>query len=89
MSFIAMILVLMLLFSAVLVLILPNSIAAVAVASVFSLLLSLIFVFLQAPDVAMTEAVVGAGLSGVILAISLKKMGLQSLSLNQEEQNDA
>jgi len=37
------------------------------------------FVLLQAPDVAMTEAVVGAGLSGLILALSLRRLGLAKL----------
>jgi uncharacterized MnhB-related membrane protein len=35
-----------------------------------------VFVLLRAPDVAMTEAAVGAGLSSLILALSLRRLGL-------------
>jgi uncharacterized MnhB-related membrane protein len=48
----------------------------VAAASVVSLALSVLFIILRAPDVAMTEAVVGAGLSGLLFAITLYKLGL-------------
>ncbi len=49
--------------------------AAVAATSVVGLGLSVLFVMLQAPDVALTEAAVGAGLSGVILALALRRLG--------------
>lgn len=58
------------------VLILNNYLAAVAAASVVSLAVSVFFLILQAPDVALAEAVVGAGLSGAILALALRKVGL-------------
>ncbi len=54
---------------------LGNLMAAVVASSVVSLALSVVFVILRAPDVAMTEAVVGAGLSGVLLAMTLRKLG--------------
>jgi len=55
---------------------LENYLAAVVAASVVSLGLSVLFTLLQAPDVALAEAAVGAGLSGVIFALALKRMGL-------------
>ena len=45
----------------------------------FNVLNSVLFVLLHAPDVAMTEAAVGAGLSGVVLALGLRKLGLWRL----------
>lgn len=65
--------------AAIAVLLIENMLAAVAAASVVSLGVALMFVILQAPDVAMTEAVVGAGLSGLILALALRRLGLAEL----------
>jgi uncharacterized MnhB-related membrane protein len=61
--------------AAIAVLVLPNMIAAVVASSVVSLALTVIFAILKAPDVAMTEAAIGAGLSSLILAIGLKRLG--------------
>ncbi len=55
---------------------LQNYLAATAALSVVSLALSVLFVVLQAPDVALTEAAVGAGVSGLILALTLRRVGL-------------
>ncbi|MCU7853713.1 MAG: DUF4040 domain-containing protein [Candidatus Thiodiazotropha sp. (ex Monitilora ramsayi)] len=71
-----MLLALMVLSAAVMVLLVKNHIAAVAAASVVSLGLALLFVLMRAPDVAMTEAAVGAGLSSLILALALRRLGL-------------
>jgi energy-converting hydrogenase B subunit D len=70
---------LMMLVSAVMVLLVRNHLAAVAAASVVSLGLALLFALMRAPDVAMTEAAVGAGLSSLILALALRRMGLWRL----------
>ena len=78
-DWIALVIVVMMLAAAVAVLTLRNPVGAVAATSVVSLGLSVLFVLLHAPDVAMTEAAVGAGLSGVVLAIGLRKLGLWRL----------
>lgn len=70
--------------AAIAVLVFDNLMAAVAAASVVSLGVALAFVFLQAPDVAMTEAAVGAGLSGLILALALRRLGLAKLEVKKE-----
>ena len=70
--------------AAVAVLLLDNMLAAVAAASVVSLGVAVMFVMLQAPDVAMTEAAVGAGLSGLILALALRRLGLARLDVGRE-----
>jgi len=74
---------------AVAVLWLKNYLAAVAATSVVSLGASLLFVILRAPDVAMTEAAVGAGLSGVIMALSLRRLGLWHISGSGEADSNA
>lgn len=78
-TWIAAVTVALMLAAAVAVLALRNFVAAVAATSVVGLALSVLFVLLRAPDVAMTEAAVGAGLSGVILALALRRLGLWRL----------
>lgn len=78
-TWIALAVVVLMLVAAVAVLTLESFVAAVAATSVVGLGLSLLLVLLRAPDVAMTEAAVGAGLSGVILALALRRLGLWRL----------
>lgn len=83
-EWIALLTVILVLTAAVAALAFGNMVAAVAAASVVSLGVSLLFVLMHAPDVAMTEAAVGAGLSGVILALGLRKLGLWRLEEDRE-----
>ena len=84
---IAALLAMMVLSAAVLVLLVKNHVAAVAAASVVSLGLALLFVLMRAPDVAMTEAAVGAGLSSLILALALRRLGLWRIDGVKSRQN--
>ena len=74
MTWLALLLVGIMLTAAVATLLLPGLVSAVAAVSVVSLALSVLFVLLQAPDVALTEAVVGSGLSTIILALALRRI---------------
>ncbi|ACJ15981.1 membrane bound hydrogenase, MbxD subunit [Thermococcus onnurineus NA1] len=56
--------------------------AAVGMAAV-SLFASLLFFFLQAPDVAMTEAAIGAALSGAVFIFAIKRT--QRFETEEEE----
>ncbi|ESQ10511.1 MAG: DUF4040 domain-containing protein [Thiohalocapsa sp. PB-PSB1] len=85
----ALLVVVMILVSAVLVLTLPNMIGAVAVSGVVSLGVAVLFVLLHAPDVAMTEAAVGTGLSGVVLALGLRRLGLWRLERTADDAQPA
>lgn len=80
MIWIVSIVVLVMLTSAVAVLLLPNMLAAVAASSVVSLALAVLFALMKAPDVAMTEAAIGAGLSSLLLAMGLRRLGLWQLA---------
>ena len=71
--------------AALAVLMLRNLLAAVAAASVVSLGVAVMFVMLRAPDVAMTEAAVGAGLSSLILALALRRLGVFALDLGVDD----
>jgi uncharacterized MnhB-related membrane protein len=58
---------------------LVSSVIAVGVVSLFA---SIIYLLLQAPDLAMTEAAIGAGLSTLIFLYALHK------TKDEEEEND-
>ncbi len=47
-------------------------IVATVASSIISLILSVFFFILQAPDVALTEAVVGVGLSAIIFVVAIR-----------------
>lgn len=68
-------------------LLLRNFVGAVAAVSVVSVGVSVLFVLLRAPDVAMTEAVVGAGLGGFLLALGLKRLGLWRIEVQEERKH--
>ena len=75
MTWIALVSVVVMLGAGIAVLVLRSLMAAVAASAVVSLALSVLFVLLRAPDVALAEAAVGAGLSGVMLALTLRRVG--------------
>ncbi|MCK5740950.1 MAG: DUF4040 domain-containing protein [Chlorobi bacterium] len=56
-------------------------ISAIMAVGVVSLITSILYLVLQAPDVAMTEAAIGAGLSTIIFLYAMKKT-------RDEEAND-
>lgn len=78
-TWITLVLTVVILTAAVLVVTLPNLIGAVAVSGVVSIGITVLFLLLRSPDVAMTEAAVGAGLAGVVLALGLRRLGLWRL----------
>ncbi|HWS13058.1 MAG TPA: hydrogenase subunit MbhD domain-containing protein [Rhodocyclaceae bacterium] len=88
MAWIIVLMVVLMLASAVAALVLRNFLGAVAATSVVSLGVSVLFVLLRAPDVALTEAAVGAGLGGFLLALALQRLGLWRLEV-QEAAGDA
>jgi energy-converting hydrogenase B subunit D len=75
MTYLMVICVAVMLGGALLVLFLRDAMAAVVASSVISLALSIAFVLLRAPDVALAEATVGAGLTGVVFALALRRVG--------------
>ena len=76
MEWLVLMIVIVMLLSAAAVLLMKNFMAALAALSVVSLGMSVLFVILRAPDVAMTEAAIGAGLSSLMFALALRRLGL-------------
>ena len=51
-----------------------NLLTCIIIFMSYSCVMSLIWVLLQSPDLAITEAAVGAGVSGVMMLVTLKKI---------------
>lgn len=62
---------------------LKNLLGAAVATALVSLGVSVFFVILRAPDVALTEAAVGAGLSGLLLALAAKRLGLWRIEVQE------
>lgn len=88
MIWISVVIVAIMLLAAAAALLFKNHVAAVASVGILSLALSLLFVILKAPDVAMTEAAVGAGLSALVLALGLRRLGLWQIEHPDTPRND-
>ena len=52
-----------------------NSFLTVVTFTTFGLVMSVIWMLLQAPDLAITEAAVGAGVTGVLFYLTLRRVG--------------
>lgn len=63
--------------AAILAIQLKDLVAAIVSAGVVSLLASILYLLLASPDVAMTEAAIGSGLTTVIFLYALSKMKQQ------------
>lgn len=53
-----------------------NLLTSVIIFMAYSLIMSVIWVLLESPDLAITEAAVGAGVSSLLMFITLKKIRL-------------
>ena len=74
MKIVECILLLMLLITGIAAPLQKNSILTVIVFTTFGLVMSVIWMLLQAPDLAITEAAVGTGVSGVLFYLCLRRI---------------
>ena len=51
-----------------------NLMVSLIIFMAYSVLMSIVWAFLKAPDLAVTEAAVGAGISSILLFITLKRL---------------
>ncbi|MBR6414081.1 MAG: DUF4040 domain-containing protein [Oscillospiraceae bacterium] len=63
-----------------------NLLVCLIIFMAYSVLMSVVWAMLQAPDLAITEAAVGVGISGILLFVTLKK--LQTLRKKAEDEKD-
>lgn len=61
-------------FAAIWVLITPSILNAIIVFAIVSLVASVLFVFMHAPDVAITEAAIGAGITSALFILAYKRV---------------
>ncbi|MBQ4563045.1 MAG: DUF4040 domain-containing protein [Lachnospiraceae bacterium] len=54
----------------------------------YSLIMSIIWVLLESPDLAITEAAVGAGVTSLLFFIALKKIQGMQVEEEEDEQTD-
>ncbi len=60
-----------------------NLLVSIVIFMSYSLAMSVIWIFLESPDLAITEAAVGAGVTSVLFFITLRK--INSLEVEEEE----
>ncbi len=89
MAWVMVLMVTLVLAAAVAALVLRNFLAAVAAVSVVSLGVAVLFAVLRAPDIALAQAALGAGLGGILLALALRRLGLWRLEVQEEQERDA
>jgi len=73
-TIIVIVLGLIMIVAAIMAIYVKNLVSAVISAGVISLLASIIYLLLAAPDVAMTEASIGSGLTSVVLLYALSRI---------------
>ncbi len=65
-----------------------NLLVSLIIFMAYSVIMSVVWVLLQAPDLAITEAAVGAGISSILLFITLKKLRDMRREVRDEEADD-
>ena len=63
-----------------------NLLISVVIYMAFSLIMAIIWLILESPDLAITEAAVGAGVTSIIFFVTLKK--IRSIKTTAEEDID-
>lgn len=58
---------------------------SIAIYMAFSLIMAIVWLILQSPDLAITEAAVGAGITSILFFVTLKK--IRSIHTEAEEEN--
>lgn len=53
----------------------------------YSLLMSIVWILLQSPDLAITEAAVGAGVTGILFFIALKKIHAIKVKNDEDQEH--
>ena len=63
-----------------------NLLISVVIYMAFSLIMAIIWLILESPDLAITEAAVGAGVTSILFYVTLKK--IRSIKTTAEEDTD-
>ena len=74
MDFIEIALLIMLVICGISTCVTKNLLVSLIIFMAYSVIMSIVWALLQAPDLAITEAAVGAGVSGILMFLTLKKI---------------
>lgn len=74
MLYVTLILSIIMILAAIWVILTPNLLQAIIISALVSLIASALFLFMQAPDVAITEAAIGSGMSTAFFIFSYKRI---------------
>ena len=88
MEAIRIILLLFLIICAVAVSFSKRLLVSVSIYMTFSLIMAIIWLLLESPDLAITEAAVGAGVTSILLFVTLKKIRSMRTESRYEQQNE-
>lgn len=75
MTLFSMILIILMVGAVISVSFIKNLLASVIVYMVFGLIMTILWLQLNAPDLAITEAAVGVGITGILFILTLKRVG--------------
>lgn len=65
-----------------------NMLNSIIIFMSFSLIMSVIWILLESPDLAITEAAVGAGITSLLFFVTFKKIGEILRAEEEEEKKD-
>ena len=80
------ILLLMLIGCAICVSLTKRLLTAVIIFMCYSLIMAVVWILLESPDLGITEAAVGAGVSGILLLVTLKKINKTETDSEETEE---
>ncbi len=86
MGFLKLLLFVVLIICAIYVCVAKNLLTSIVVFMAYSVVMSIIWVIIESPDLAITEAAVGAGVTSVLFFVTLKK--IHAMDDRKEEQNE-
>ena len=66
----------------------PSLLQAVIIFMSYSSIMCVLWVLMESPDLAITEAAVGAGVSGILFMATLKKIDAEKEDAREEETED-
>ena len=59
---------------------------AVIIFMSYSMIMSIVWLLLRAPDLAVTEAAVGAGITSIMFFIAMRRLGLLKQNIREDEE---
>lgn len=87
MTLFSLILVLFLIICAVAVCLNKNLLTSIVIFMSYSVIMCIIWIILESPDLAITEAAVGAGVTSILFFVTLKRIHAINTEENEEEQH--